>query len=124
MRHFSGADIEVFTDAELALASIENQTPINPSESRTVILLDINMPLMNGWDFLDQFSELEKNLCKSYVIFMLSSSLDKDDLQRAEDNDLISGYLSKPLNFSYLKEVITYLNEDLNKFRFQLPVST
>ena len=110
IRDYAGDDIQVYTDAELALAAIQNQDPVNQTEARTVVLLDINMPLMSGWDFLDKFSELQEDISKSFIIFMLSSSLDKGDLQRAKESILLSGYLSKPLNPTRLKEAIASLN--------------
>ena len=109
IRDHAGADIQVYTDAELALAAIQNQDPVNQTEARTVVLLDINMPLMSGWDFLEKFSKLQEDISKSFIIFMLSSSLDKGDLQRAKDSILLSGYLSKPLNPTHLKEAIASL---------------
>ena len=66
-----------------------------------IILLDINMPIMNGWDFLEKYEELEQSL-RSKVIYLLSSSENPLDQERAKDSPLISGILPKPLT----KEIV------------------
>ncbi len=62
-----------------------------------VILLDINMPLMDGFEFLDKFSVLRENdpRYSSVVIMMLSSSHRKEDIERATAYDCVKGYVIK-----------------------------
>ena len=70
----------------------------NPQGLPEVILLDIKMPIMDGFDFLqkfDEFSEIIKTGCK---IFMLSSSIDPNDLQRAQKSKYVVDFLEKPLS--------------------------
>lgn len=63
-----------------------------------VILLDINMPLMNGYQFLDEFNKLDIFKQKPIDIFMLSSSTYSGDIERANNYKLCSGYIIKPLS--------------------------
>lgn len=81
----------------------------NSSDSSTlpdVILLDINMPLTDGWMFLDEFQRLKSSLAKEIVIYMVSSSIDQRDLQRAKSNALVKDYLVKPIPQEKFKEVL------------------
>lgn len=61
-----------------------------------IILLDIQMPEMNGLQFLVEYEKLSQELQRETQIFMLTSSLDADDLKRIKANDHVTGFLSKP----------------------------
>lgn len=75
-------------DAGNALERIKNDfTP-------DLILLDINMPGMNGWDFLDHFQKMGKEI----TVYILTSSIDSADYKRAENYKLVKKYIEKPLN--------------------------
>lgn len=60
----------------------------------TIILLDINMPIYNGWDFLEDYSKLSSN-CK---VFMFTSSIDSRDVEKSKTYQKVKGFISKPLN--------------------------
>lgn len=63
-----------------------------------IILLDLNMPIMNGWDFLNEYKEnIFPKLNKSIRIFIITSSLDDNDIRKANSSNLISGFISKPI---------------------------
>lgn len=72
-----------------------------------IILLDINMPVMDGFAFLDEFDELKTAKQKSILIFMLSSSINHDEIKKANNNKYVSGLISKPLTTA---ELITRLS--------------
>ena len=59
------------------------------------IFLDLNMPVMNGWEFLEEFATAGNSNNKIYI---LTSSIDPSDRKRAEENPLVSSMLEKPLN--------------------------
>lgn len=62
-----------------------------------IILLDINMPYMDGWTFLNDYGELKKQLQKNIIIYMVSSSIDPVDINRAKSNSNVKDFLIKPI---------------------------
>lgn len=75
-----------------------------------IILLDIKMPQMDGFEFLKQYDTLPDGLKKKTEIFMLSSTLDPNDLKRANENRYVKKLFSKPLSASQFKEMMRYLD--------------
>ncbi|MGQ7944286.1 response regulator [Flavobacterium sp. WC2509] len=71
-----------------------------------IILLDIQMPIMNGTQFLVEYDKLEDELKRKTQIFILSSSLDDDEIERLKNNVHVTEFLSKPLICSDLEGVV------------------
>ena len=70
------------------------------SEMVDTIFLDLNMPVMNGWEFLDAMANDERVSNKIYV---LTSSIDPSDRKKAEENPLVVSMLEKPLDKSKIE---------------------
>ncbi|AMC10468.1 hypothetical protein Lupro_04015 [Lutibacter profundi] len=70
-----------------------------------LIFLDINMPGMNGWEFLDKYNELDIKHREEVVIVMLTTSLDPDDREKAKNIKEIREFRSKPLTKGVLEEI-------------------
>jgi CheY-like chemotaxis protein len=83
-----------YNNAKVALDAIKD---INPN----YLFLDINMPEMNGWDFLDNFDTQANNA----VVYILSSSVDERDISRASQYEIVKDYLSKPLIRKCIKTI-------------------
>jgi CheY-like chemotaxis protein len=73
-----------------------------------LILLDINMPVMSGWDFMNEYEKLPPHQQSKFVIVMLSSSLNQDDFEKASNNAHIAAFLHKPLEE---KDIITLVEK-------------
>ena len=72
----------------------------------TLIFLDINMPGMNGWEFLEEYEKLELAQQGEIVLTMLSNSIDERDKHKAEGYKTVQGFYSKPLNEDYLTSIL------------------
>ena len=68
------------------------------TKNLTVLLLDINMPIWSGWDFLDNFENLEDEIKRQIKIYIISSSIDISDKHRARENKNVVDYIEKPLS--------------------------
>jgi CheY-like chemotaxis protein len=87
-----GNHIEEYLSAQEALEKIHRL----PNEGSLLIFLDINMPVLNGWEFLEVYSELFPE--REDKIVILSSSIDFQDRQKALEYPIVSGFLEKPLS--------------------------
>ncbi|MEO9806498.1 MAG: response regulator [Reichenbachiella sp.] len=72
-----------------------------------LILLDINMPVLDGWGFLENFSTM--SVSKNIPVIMLTSSVNPEDIEKAKSHDLVRGFLSKPLNKEKLDEILSLI---------------
>lgn len=71
-----------------------------------IILLDIQMPIMNGLDFLEEFDKLSENFKKEIQIYVLSSTLDPDEIKRINENNYVTEFLNKPLQIEdFIKKI-------------------
>ncbi|RNC83130.1 MAG: response regulator [Balneola sp.] len=72
------------------------------------ILLDIDMPEMNGWEFLKKFEQTRQQLGKEIEIFVISARIDHSDhtLYKVEWDDKVSDFISKPVNSKHLKQLL------------------
>tara|TARA_Y100000782_G_C10184442_1_gene265680 strand:- start:2913 stop:3311 length:399 start_codon:yes stop_codon:yes gene_type:complete len=69
-----------------------------------IILLDINMPIMDGWEFLDEFVKIP--LEKEIRIYIVTSSIDPADTKKAEEYNNITNYIVKPITIDKLREIL------------------
>ena len=91
--------------AREGLDLLESTLQNNPEKLPGAIFLDINMPLMNGWDFLDEYEGIHQRIQPKIPIFMLSSSVHNMDIQRAHEHQLVVDYISKPLSEEILQNI-------------------
>lgn len=96
-------DFLFFSEPEKALAYFEELTNKPDAIIPDAIFLDINMPRIDGWEFLEEYAKIE--VLKSPIIIMLSTSMNPDDEQRAVMNPLVKGFKNKPLTEEHLKEL-------------------
>jgi CheY-like chemotaxis protein len=77
----------------------------DPSRLPDYILLDINMPIMNGWEFLDEYKRLNIDANGKTKIFIISSSVFSNDINKARSYPLVKDFISKPLNVDKIVEL-------------------
>lgn len=88
--------ILVFSDGQEAYQYITENIE-NANVLPDIILLDINMPNMNAWEFLDAYAEIKPSLPKNITIYVISSSLSESDIQRAKKIENVKEYYIKPV---------------------------
>ena len=92
-------DIKVFQKGQEALDYLATG-----NDKVNLILLDINMPIMDGWQFLEEFDKLDASI-KESVIVMLTSSISYHDQQRAEGIPYIKKFITKPFSPETIQQI-------------------
>ncbi|WP_420315783.1 response regulator [Ekhidna sp.] len=91
------------------LAALDYFGARSDEDKGSLILLDINMPVMDGWAFLKHYITINKN-SKADFIVMLTSSIDPRDQELAKENEFVSDIKFKPLSLKTINEIVkTYL---------------
>jgi len=94
-----------FHDAKTALNHLREHAG-QPDNLPDLILLDLNMPVMDGWEFLDEYEKISDTLSKAIRIHVLTSSVNDGDLSRAKQYGSVDGYLVKPLNRAVISSLL------------------
>ncbi len=102
---FKEAEVKDFVVPEKGLEYIESEFKMDKIGEKATIFLDINMPTLTGWEFLDKFKTFTEPVKKQFNIYMLSSSLDPGDIQRAKLNSLVMDFIEKPINITILTKM-------------------
>ncbi len=110
---YANAAITDFVDPQAGFDYIVHTYSNNNSNSKAILLLDISMPIMDAWEFLDRFENLDASVKKRVKIHILSSSVNKQDMARAEANKNVEYYLIKPLTRESIKLIVHVLNKKL-----------
>ncbi len=76
----------------------------NGENAPDLILLDLNMPVMDGWQFLDAFIQIPNS--KKITLYIVTSSIDQRDIERVKQYDIVSNYLIKPITTEQLQDII------------------
>jgi CheY-like chemotaxis protein len=76
-----------------------------PSEWHNIIFIDINMPRMNGFQFVEKYKEFPSALIEKSKLYIVSSSNDPKDQQKASEYGIISEFITKPLSIPILEKI-------------------
>lgn len=104
-RILNDVDIKFFSEGVSFLKTAElvkNNNELCPN----IIFLDINMPLMNGWEVIEKIKEMNCIDMHKTKLYLCSSSIDARDLEKAKSNNLITEYLLKPIDFEKLTCIV------------------
>lgn len=105
--------VSIFNDAEEALQFIRENTA-KPDALPDLIFLDINMPFMDGWEFLDAYESVKPEIGKEIVLILLTSSVYKNDIEKAKQYKSVVEYIKTPISINKLLET---KEEYFNKVR-------
>lgn len=98
-------------DGEEAIEYLSKCTDKN-IDAPEVIFLDINMPFLDGWGFLEEFKKLKPKIQNNVNIYMVSSSNMQHDIDKASEFEELTGYVVKPLKEDKLIEIFTDIYAD------------
>jgi CheY-like chemotaxis protein len=100
-------NIQSFEDAGVALTVLRENARSRPEELPDMILLDINMPEMDGWAFLDEFALLPETALKKCSVYLLTSSIDPSDIEKSRGYPVVSDFISKPLTTDKIQHLFS-----------------
>jgi two-component system chemotaxis response regulator CheY len=94
-----------YTDADKALDFLKANSD-DQEKLPDVILLDLNMPVVDGWDFLEAFEVIKNDLKKTIRVFIVTSSVDEKDIVRSKLFSSVKGFISKPLTPDLIRSTL------------------
>jgi CheY-like chemotaxis protein len=105
---FPGAVIRSYLNASDALEVVQSE---GAQSKQTVILIDISMPIMDGFDFMDEFEKLPDEVKDTYIACFLTSSINESDIAKAKTFKSIRLYLNKPLTHINIQKLISTIKQ-------------
>ncbi len=97
-------NIIVFKNGKEALDYF-NQENLETQQLPELILLDLNMPVMNGWEFLEKYNQIKSKLGLKPSLYVVSSSIDPMDSEKAKNIDSVQDYISKPISLKTFETI-------------------
>jgi len=98
-------EIMACLNGKYAIDQLMHIQETDPEQMPDYILLDINMPIMNGWEFLDMYNRLNIDPNGKSKIYIISSSVFSNDINKAKSYPLVKDFISKPLNVEKIREL-------------------
>lgn len=104
-------EIKVFNDGQEAVKFLKKNST-NTEELPDIIFLDLNMPVMDGWEFLEEYIILEPKFKKRVILYLVSSTISPYDIERANSIGVVTDLLIKPLEKDRIIELLKNFNND------------
>ncbi|ANH79801.1 response regulator receiver protein [Niabella ginsenosidivorans] len=105
-RQNKGYKLDFFENGQKAMDVLETAIADNPSGIPDIILLDIEMPVMNGWQFMNKYRLLPPEIKDRISVYMVSSSFSDEDQERVKSYPEIVDYIVKPLRIEKIIELM------------------
>lgn len=105
VKTLSSIEVITYEFAQLALDDLKKIIFTNLDEFPKYIFLDINMPEMDGWEFLDEYINLPESIIIKCKIIMLTSSIDPKDIEKSSTYPIVNAFISKPLSAESLLKI-------------------
>lgn len=102
-------DLIVYQNGQDALNELKEKAS-QGEDLPSIIFLDLNMPMMTGWEFLDEYLQIENRDPTDSKVYIVSSSIDPKDLLRIKDYNVIRNYILKPVTSDDLQNIIIELS--------------
>lgn len=99
--------IAAFLNGKDAINFLKDPNTTLNSQLPDIIFLDINMPVMNGWEFLEEFQQFSASLSQPIKIYLVSSSVDESDINKSKNYPSVTDYVIKPLNRDKYRQLLT-----------------
>ena len=106
-------DVRIYGNSFDALRVFRLLVDTKPDLVPELILLDINMPKMDGWAFLDELSKFPDSTFERCKVIILSSSISFNDIERSQSYKMVIDFISKPLTESKLNRATVKLLEEI-----------
>jgi CheY-like chemotaxis protein len=103
-------EIRTCLNGKFAIDQLIEIQESNPADLPDYILLDINMPIMNGWEFLEEYERLKIDPKGKTKIYIISSSVFNNDINKAKSYPLVKDFISKPLSVDKIRELLGLLS--------------
>ena len=98
----------IFENGKEALTYFEAiLSNMNVERIPQIIFLDLNMPVMDGWEFLEKFISIKNKLSKVITLYVVSSSINPLDIEKAKNIAGVKDYLVKPVNIKELESIFS-----------------
>lgn len=104
--------IQSFYNGREAIKYLQNKDNCKPENLPDVIFLDINMPVMNGWEFLEEYHTFCGGFPKPIIVYVVSSSIDSYDIKKSKEYKVVTDYIVKPITRIKYQELIESLSPE------------
>ncbi len=107
-------EMNIVQSIEIAKNGIEALTYLKKEDQKPpdIIFLDLNMPKMNGWEFLEHYKDLDKSQKPKVLIIILTTSANPEHMKKAKEIQDVTGYKTKPLTKEMLSEILKQYFQD------------
>lgn len=106
------SDVIVYNNGKEAIDGLRSLVK-EKKEMPSLIFLDLNMPVMDGWEFLDDFITIPNNNIEKVHVYVISSSIDANDFIRARNYEVVNNYILKPITPEDLVAVLKMFSNEL-----------